>query len=39
MVTALKTDPEVFYRINKLEGTPPHEEVPIAGQTAARRGT
>jgi nucleoside-diphosphate-sugar epimerase len=38
MVTALKTDPEDFYRINKLGGTPPHEEAPIAGQTAARRG-
>jgi nucleoside-diphosphate-sugar epimerase len=38
MVTALKTNPETFYRINKLEGTPPHEEAPIAGQAAARRG-
>lgn len=38
MVTALKTDPEGFYRTNKLEGTPPHQE---AGVRAAepRRGT
>jgi len=39
MVTALKTDPEGFYRINKLEGTPPHHETSMAGQaTEQRRG-
>ena len=40
MVTALKTDPEGFYRLNKLEGTPPHHETSV-GQRAARqpRGT
>jgi len=34
MVTALKTDPEGFYRINKLEGTPPHQETSMAGRVA-----
>jgi nucleoside-diphosphate-sugar epimerase len=40
MVTFLKTDPEGFYRLNKLEGTPPHHEASPAGRPAeSRRGT
>jgi nucleoside-diphosphate-sugar epimerase len=40
MVTALKTDPEGFYRVNKLEGAPPHHETAPAGRAAeARTGT
>jgi nucleoside-diphosphate-sugar epimerase len=39
MVTALKTDPERFYRANKLEGAPPHHETTAAGRAAqVRRG-
>ena len=34
MVTALKTNPEDFYRINKLEGTPPHHEAATGGRAA-----
>jgi nucleoside-diphosphate-sugar epimerase len=34
MATALKADPEGFYRINKLEGTPPHQEASMAGRVA-----
>jgi nucleoside-diphosphate-sugar epimerase len=30
MVTALKSDPEAFYRLNKLEGEPPHHETAPA---------
>jgi nucleoside-diphosphate-sugar epimerase len=37
MVTALKTDPEGFYRLNKLEGTPPHHDRPVAGRATAPR--
>lgn len=40
MVTALKSDPEAFYRLNKLEGEPPHRERAAAGRREeARRGT
>jgi nucleoside-diphosphate-sugar epimerase len=40
MVTALETDPEGFYRLNKLEGTPPHRETATAGRIGEpRRGT
>jgi nucleoside-diphosphate-sugar epimerase len=40
MVTALETDPEGFYRMNKLEGAPPHHEGSMAGRAAEqRRGT
>lgn len=40
MVTALKADPEGFYRVNKLEGAPPHHETATARRTVeARRGT
>jgi nucleoside-diphosphate-sugar epimerase len=39
MVTALKRDPEGFYRANKLEGTPPHE-TSVPGRTSeSGRGT
>lgn len=34
MVTALKTDPEGFYRLNKLEGTPPELETTSAGRVS-----
>jgi nucleoside-diphosphate-sugar epimerase len=37
MVTALKSDPEGFYRLNKLEGTPPHREASTAGRAAEPR--
>jgi nucleoside-diphosphate-sugar epimerase len=36
MVTALKTDPEGFYRINKLEGTPPHHGTAIGERGATQ---
>jgi hypothetical protein len=40
MVTSLKSDPEAFYRVNKLEGEPPHRETGTAGTRAeARRET
>jgi nucleoside-diphosphate-sugar epimerase len=40
MVTALKTDPEGFYRLNKLDGTPPHPEPTTPGRAEEpRRGT
>jgi nucleoside-diphosphate-sugar epimerase len=39
MVTALKTDPEEFYRANKLEGTPPHHEASAPGRAESHRGT
>jgi nucleoside-diphosphate-sugar epimerase len=39
MVSALKSDPAGFYRLNKLEGTPPHHETTAAHRPAeARRG-
>jgi nucleoside-diphosphate-sugar epimerase len=31
IVSALKADPEAFYRRNKLEGEPPRDETPVAG--------
>jgi hypothetical protein len=37
MVTALKTDPEGFYRMNKLEGTPPRQDTSMAGSAAEQR--
>jgi nucleoside-diphosphate-sugar epimerase len=37
MVTALKTDPESFYLLNKLEGAPPHHEAAAAGRAAKTR--
>jgi nucleoside-diphosphate-sugar epimerase len=37
MVTALKTDPERFYRMNKLEGSPPHHETSTSGRPAQQR--
>lgn len=37
MATALKTDPEGFYRLNKLEGPPPHHEAAAAGRAAKTR--
>jgi nucleoside-diphosphate-sugar epimerase len=37
MVTALKTDPEGFYRMNKLEGTPPRHDTSMAGSAAEQR--
>lgn len=37
MVTALKTDPEGFYRLNKLEGAPPHQEAAPVGRAAKTR--
>jgi hypothetical protein len=40
MVTALKSDPEAFYRTNKLEGEPPQRETAAARRREqARRGT
>jgi nucleoside-diphosphate-sugar epimerase len=40
MVAALKTDPEGFYRANKLQGTPPHHEASVPRRAAeSRRGT
>jgi hypothetical protein len=40
MVTTLKSDPEAFYRENKLEGEPPARETTTAGARAEpRRGT
>lgn len=39
MVAALKGDPEGFYRLNKLEGSPPHQEAASAGRaTHTRKG-
>jgi len=38
MVTALKTDPEGFYRINKLEGAPPRSEAAIGEPSIGERG-
>ena len=37
MVTVLKTDPEAFYRGNKLEGEPPHREAATTGPRAEAR--
>jgi hypothetical protein len=37
MVTALERDPEGFYRMNKLEGAPPHHEATTTGSPAAQR--
>jgi nucleoside-diphosphate-sugar epimerase len=34
MVTALKRDPDGFYRLNKLEGRPPYHEASTAGRAA-----
>jgi nucleoside-diphosphate-sugar epimerase len=34
MVSALKADPEGFYRKNKLEGEPPGQEAPRASRAA-----
>ena len=40
MVTALKSDPKAFYRLNKLEGEPPqHETSAAAPRAEARRRT
>jgi nucleoside-diphosphate-sugar epimerase len=40
MVTALKMDPEGFYKANKLEGRPPRHEASTPGRAAeSRRGT
>lgn len=40
MVSALKSDPEGFYRLNKLQGEPPRHETAAAGRRQdARRGT
>jgi nucleoside-diphosphate-sugar epimerase len=38
MVAALKSDPEGFYRANKLEGTPPHEASVPKPPADSRRG-
>ncbi len=37
MATALKTDPERFYRMNKLEGSPPHHETSTGGRAPQQR--
>ena len=37
MVTALKSDPEGFYRLNKLEGEPPQHETATAEARAETR--
>jgi nucleoside-diphosphate-sugar epimerase len=37
MVAALERDPEGFYRMNKLEGAPPHHEATTTGSPAAQR--
>jgi nucleoside-diphosphate-sugar epimerase len=40
MVSALKSDPEAFYRLNKLEGKPPQRETTAAGHPdVGRRAT
>jgi nucleoside-diphosphate-sugar epimerase len=39
MVRALASDPEQFYRANKLEGTPPHEASVPGRRTESGRGT
>ena len=37
MVTILKSDPDAFYRLNKLEGEPPQRDTAPAGQGAEAR--
>ncbi len=36
MIAALRADPEAFYRLNRLEGSPPHESVSETGRRSER---
>jgi hypothetical protein len=38
MATALRTDPEGFHRLNKLEGAPPHDQAATGRAAKTRTG-